>query len=70
MSCRWRRSLTGILGLRNNLGQQLGEVGQILAEEAGLEDQGLSGVRRVQLATKEFGFAGDTESRSSLGILR
>ena len=30
--------LTSISGLRNNLGQQLREVGKIVAEEAGPED--------------------------------
>lgn len=62
-------SLTGVLGLRNNLGQQFGEVGQILAEEAGLKNNSLPGVRGGQLATKQLRLASDAKSRPSLGVL-
>lgn len=62
-------NLTGVLGRRDNLAQQLGEVRKILAQEASLEDDGLTRMRSSQLTTKEFGFASDAEGRSSLGVL-
>jgi len=61
--------LTGVLGHGNDLGQELGKVRQVLAEEAGLENQGLSGVRGRQLTAQEFGFARDAEGRSPLRVL-
>lgn len=36
--------LTGVLGLGDDLSQKLGEVGEILSEEVGLNDNGLPGV--------------------------
>jgi hypothetical protein len=62
-------SLTGILGLGHNLGQELGEVGQIIAQEAGLDDESLAGVRGSQLASEKLRLAVDAQGRSSLGGL-
>lgn len=62
--------LTCVLGHGNNLGQQLGKVRKVTPEEAGLEDQALTGVRRRQLTTKEFRLPGDPQGRSPLGVLR
>lgn len=61
--------LTGELGLGNNLGQELGEVGQVLAEEVGLEDNSLTGMVGGQLAAEELGLAGDTEGGALRGVL-
>lgn len=45
---------TGVLGLRDDLSQQLSKVGDILAQEAGLKNEGLSGVVCVQLTSEKF----------------
>ena len=58
------------LVIDHNLGQQLGEVWQILSEEAGLKYESLSGVRGSQLTTEEFGFASNAERGPSLRILQ
>lgn len=62
-------SRTGVLGLRDDLGKELGEVGEVLAEEGGLEDDGLAGVVGLQLAAEELGLAGDAEGGSLVGVL-
>ena len=62
-------SRTRILGLRDNLGKELGEVGQVLAEEAGLQNEGLPGVVRGQLASQELGLSCDSEGGSFCGVL-
>jgi hypothetical protein len=62
--------LTGILGLRDNLGKELSKVWEIVAKEASLENKGLSGVGRSQLATKELRLAGNSKCRSFLRVLR
>lgn len=56
--------------MREHLGKELGEVGEVLAEEVGLEHEGFPGVIRVQLAAEELGLAGDAESGAFLGVLR
>jgi len=55
--------------LREDLSKELGEVGEILSEEAGLENESLSGVVGVQLAAEEFGFSCDPESRALGSVL-
>lgn len=62
-------SRTGVLGLGDDLGKELGEVGEVLAEEGGLEDEGLAGVVGLQLAAEELGLADDTEGGSLVGVL-
>ena len=52
-----------------NLAEKLGEVGKILAEEAGLQNKGLAGVVGSQLTTEELGFAGDAEGGALSGVL-
>ena len=64
------RSLTGELGPGDHLGQQLREIGEVVAEEASLKNKGFTGVGSSQLATKELGFAGDTEGRAAVGVLQ
>lgn len=61
--------LTGVLGLGDNLGKELSEVGEILLKEAGADNEGLTGVAGGQLATEELGFAVDAQGRSFLGVL-
>ena len=63
------RILTGVLGHGDDLGQQLGEVGQVVTEEAGLDDEGFAGVRGGQLSAQQFGFTGDAQSRATVGVL-
>lgn len=60
---------TGEAGLRDDLGEKLGEVGKVLAKEAGFENEGLAGVVRVQLATEEFSLSRDAEGRSLVRVL-
>lgn len=62
--------LTSVLGQGDHLGQQLGKIGEIVAEEAGLKDEGFPTVRSGQLTTQELGFAGNTKGRSALGVLQ
>ncbi len=47
-------SLTGVLGVRDNLAEQLGEVWEVVAEELGLDDEGLAGVVGEQLTSEEL----------------
>ena len=63
-------SRTCISRLGDDLGKELGEVGQVLAEEVGLEHDGFPGVVCVQLATKQFGLAGDAQGGAFLGVLK
>ena len=63
------RLLTVELGLSNNLAEELSEVWQVLAQEAGFEDNGLAGVVGSQLAAEEFGFASKAESRALDSVL-
>lgn len=61
--------LTGVLGLCDNLGKKLSEVGEVVLQEAGADNEGLAGVTGSQLATKELGLAVDAQGRSFLGVL-
>lgn len=63
----WRH--TGVAGLRDDLGEKLGEVGDILAKEGGFENEGLAGVIRVQLTTEELGLSRDAEGGSLVRVL-
>ena len=63
----WRH--TGVAGLRDDLGEKLGEVGNILAKEGGLENKSLTGVVRVQLATEELGLSRDAEGGTLVRVL-
>lgn len=49
-----RASLTSVLGVGDNLAEKLGEVWQVVAEELGLNDEGLAGVVGKQLASEEL----------------
>ena len=60
---------TGILGRGQNLGKEFGEVRQVFAQEASLDDESFAGVSSSQLTTKQFGLAGDAQSRAFLGAL-
>lgn len=66
MGCR----LTSVLGPGDHLGQQLREIGEVVAEEASLKNKSFAGVGSSQLTTKELGFAGDTEGRAAVGVLQ
>lgn len=61
--------LTSILGLGYNFPKELGEVWQILSEELGLEDQGLSRVVCDQLTPQKLGFSCNSQCRSFFGVL-
>lgn len=60
---------TGKLGLGRDLGKQLGEVGQVIAEELGSEDEVLARVVGQELSAEQFGFADDAEGRPAAGVL-
>lgn len=46
--------LTGVLGLGDNLAEQLDVVREVVAEEACLENESFTGVVRSQLATEQL----------------
>jgi hypothetical protein len=56
--------------LREHLGKELGEVGEVLAEEVGLEHKGFAGVVRVQLAAEELDLAVDAQGGAFLSVLK
>lgn len=60
---------TGVLGLRDDLCQQLGKVGNVLAQEACLKDKGLPSVVCGQLASKKLALAGDSKCGSFRSVL-
>jgi hypothetical protein len=60
---------TLVLSLAGDLGEQLDEVGQVIAEELGLEDQVLARVVCVQNSSEELGFADNAQCRPSIGAL-
>jgi hypothetical protein len=61
--------LTGVSGLRDDFSQELGEVGKILAHEAGLDDKSLAGMVGIQLATQKLRLADNTKTGSLVGVL-
>lgn len=52
-----RASLTSVLGVGDNFAEELGEIWQVVAEELGLNDEGLAGVVGKQLASEELGLS-------------
>lgn len=64
-----RSEPTEVLGRAGNLAEELNKVGQVIAEELGLEDQVLAVVVSVQLGAQELGFADDAQRRPSVGAL-
>lgn len=66
---QWGMRRTGVAGLGDDLGEKLGEVGNVLAEEVRLEDESLAGVVRVQLTTEELGLSRDPQGRSLVRVL-
>ena len=61
---------TGVLGRGHDLGQELGKVGQVVAEEAGFENKSLTVDASGQLTTEELSLALDAEGRTVLGALQ
>jgi hypothetical protein len=61
---------TLVLGGAGDLAEQLDEVGQVIAEELGLEDEVLAGVVGVEAGAQELGFADNAQRRPSLGALQ
>jgi len=60
---------TLVLGLAGNLAEELDKVGQVVAEELGLEDEVLARVVGGQGSSQELGFADDAQSGPPLGGL-
>lgn len=60
---------TLVLGGAGNLAEQLDEVGQVVAEELGLEDEVLAGVVCVQASSEKLCLADNTQCRPSFGPL-
>lgn len=50
-------SLTSVLGVGDNLAEELGEVWEIVTEKLGLNHKGLAGVVGKQLAPEELGLS-------------
>jgi hypothetical protein len=61
---------TLVLGLAGDLGEQLDEVGQVVAEELGLEDDVLARVVRVQGRAQELRLAHNAQRRPPFGALQ
>ena len=72
MVCRWQfRGLhTKVLGRGGNLAEELDKVGQVIAEELGLEDQVLAAVEGGELSSQELGLADNAQSRPSVSVLQ
>jgi hypothetical protein len=64
------RRRTGVARLGEHLGQELGEVGEVLAEEVCLKHKGFPGVVGQQLTAEKLGLTGDAESGALVGVLR
>ena len=62
----WR---TLVLGLAGDLAEELDEVGQVIAEELGLEDEVLARVVGGQGSSQKLGFADNAQRGPSLGGL-
>lgn len=60
---------TLVLGGAGDLAEQLDEVGQVIAEELGLEHQVLARVVGVEAGAQELGFADNAQRRPSFGAL-
>lgn len=60
---------TGILGLSDNLAEELGKVRKIVTEEVRLDDKGLTSMVRGQLAAEKFGLADDAKGGALLRVL-
>lgn len=60
---------TLVLGGGGDLAEELDVVGEVVAEELGLEDQGLTGVVGGELGSQKLGFADNAQRRPSLGAL-
>jgi hypothetical protein len=60
---------TLVLGLAGDLAEEFDEVGQVIAEELGLEDEVLARVVGGQGSSQELGFADNAQSRPPLGGL-
>jgi hypothetical protein len=58
-----------VLGLADDLAEQLDKVGQVIAEELGLEDKVLARVVGIQGSSQKLGFADNAQCRPSLGSL-
>jgi hypothetical protein len=60
---------TLVSGLAGHLAEELDEVGQVIAEELGLEDQVLARVVGRQSSSQQLGFADNAQRRPSLSSL-
>ena len=60
---------TSVLGLRRDLRKELDEVGQVIAEELGLEDEVLARVVGGQDSSQKLRLADNAQGRPSLGGL-
>lgn len=54
---RFGASLTSVLGVGDNLAEELSEVWKVVAEELGLNDESLAGVVGKQLAAEQLGLS-------------
>lgn len=61
---QWRKQLTSELGLASNLSQQLCEVGEVVGEELGAEDEVFARVSSGDLTAQQLDLTGDAQSRA------
>lgn len=61
---------TGVLGLGDDLGEELDKVGQVIPQELGREDEVLARVKGQKLSAEKFGFAGDADGGALFGALK
>lgn len=60
---------TSVPSLGQNVGDGLGVVRQVLSEELCPKNNVFPGVRGRELGTKKFGFSGETQSGTLVGVL-
>lgn len=60
---------TGVLGLRDGLGEQLCKVRNVFAKEACLKNKSLPGMVGLQLTSQQFTLAGNSQGGSLVGVL-
>lgn len=63
------RAHTLVLGRAGHLGEQLDKVGQVVAQELGLEDEVLARVPCVEGSSEKLGFADNAQGGAAFGAL-
>ena len=69
MTCAYLWVRTLVLGRGSDLAEELDVVGQVIAQELGLENEVLAGVVGGEVGSEELRFADDAERRATVGSL-